>query len=179
MQTLREQIPGIAEAGFTAIWLPPPSDAVSAQGYLPRDYYNLNSKYGTEAELRQLLAVMHENGVKAIADIVINHRCAHFQVCTARPITVVRCCLFYARDWHQGHCFCPHRPQMCTCPGCCTCKVVQALSLCKLIFQASNINRRVDCSNTDGAMSSEDSAHWLLLWLTKGLLATMHALLLA
>lgn len=78
-KTLREQIPGIAEAGFTAIWLPPPSDAVSAQGYLPRDYYNLNSKYGTEAELRQLLAVMHENGVKAIADIVINHRCAHFQ----------------------------------------------------------------------------------------------------
>lgn len=82
MQTLKEQIPAIAEAGFTAIWLPPPSDAVSAQGYLPRDYYNLNSKYGTEAELRELISVMHENGVKAIADIVINHRCAHFQ---ARP----------------------------------------------------------------------------------------------
>ena len=73
-------MPAIAEAGFTAVWLPPPSDAVSAQGYLPRDLYNLNSKYGTEAELRELLAVMHENGVKGIADIVINHRCAHFQV---------------------------------------------------------------------------------------------------
>lgn len=69
-----------ADAGFTAIWLPPPSDAVSAQGYLPRDYYNLNSKYGTEAQLRELLAIMHDNGMKAIADIVINHRCAHFQV---------------------------------------------------------------------------------------------------
>ena len=80
MQTLKEQIPALADAGFTAIWLPPPSDAVSAQGYLPRDYYNLNSKYGTEAQLRELLAVMHENGLKAIADIVINHRCAHFQV---------------------------------------------------------------------------------------------------
>ncbi|DBA79186.1 hypothetical protein WJX77_000073 [Trebouxia sp. C0004] len=78
-KTLKKQMPGIADAGFTAVWLPPPSDAVSAQGYLPRDYYNINSKYGTEAELRELLAVMHENGVKAIADIVINHRCAHFQ----------------------------------------------------------------------------------------------------
>lgn len=77
--TIKKEIPSIAEAGFTAMWLPPPSDAVSSQGYLPRDYYNLNSKYGTEAELRELLAVMHENGVKAIADIVINHRCAHFQ----------------------------------------------------------------------------------------------------
>ena len=82
VQTLKEQIPVIAEAGFTAVWLPPPSDAVSAQGYLPRDYYNLNSKYGTEAELRELISVMHENGVKAIADIVINHRCAHTQVST-------------------------------------------------------------------------------------------------
>ncbi|KAL3150549.1 Alpha-amylase [Trebouxia sp. C0010 RCD-2024] len=78
-KTLQEQIPAIAEAGFTAIWLPPPSDAVSAQGYLPRDYYNLDSKYGSEAELRELISVMHENGIKAIADIVINHRCAHFQ----------------------------------------------------------------------------------------------------
>lgn len=91
LQTLKEQIPAIAEAGFTAIWLPPPSDAVSAQGYLPRDYYNLNSKYGTEAELRQLISVMHENGVKAIADIVINHRCAHTQVCA---FVFVSLCVF-------------------------------------------------------------------------------------
>ena len=95
MQTLKEQIPSIAEAGFTAMWLPPPSDAVSAQGYLPRDYYNLNSKYGSEADLRELLAVMHENGVKAIADIVINHRCAHFQVCLAQQSFVMLSCCMY------------------------------------------------------------------------------------
>jgi alpha-amylase len=71
--------PDIARVGFTSIWLPPPSDAVSPQGYLPRDLYDLNSKYGTEAELRDLLAVLHDLGLKAIADIVINHRCAHYQ----------------------------------------------------------------------------------------------------
>ena len=60
--------------------MPPPSDAVSPQGYLPRDYYNLNSKFGTEGELRECLNVLHDNGLKAIADIVINHRCAHSQV---------------------------------------------------------------------------------------------------
>ncbi len=69
----------IAEDGFTAIWMPPASDAVSAQGYLPRDLYDLNSKYGTEAELRQAISVLHEHGLKAVADIVINHRCAHYQ----------------------------------------------------------------------------------------------------
>lgn len=71
--------PAIAAAGFTSVWLPPSSDAVSPQGYLPRDLYDLNSKYGTEAELRDAIAVLHELGLKAIADIVINHRCAHYQ----------------------------------------------------------------------------------------------------
>ena len=71
--------PDFAAAGFTSIWLPPMSDAVSKQGYLPRDYYDLNSHYGSEAELRDLIGVLHENNLKAIADIVINHRCAHYQ----------------------------------------------------------------------------------------------------
>jgi alpha-amylase len=76
---LAEQARELAELGFTAIWLPPHTDSVSSQGYLPRDLYCFDSKYGSEAELRGLLAVLHELGIKAIADIVINHRCAHYQ----------------------------------------------------------------------------------------------------
>ena len=76
---LESQLDEIAEAGFTAVWLPPPSDSVSAQGYLPRDLYKLDSAYGSEAELRSLVRAMHDRGLKAIADIVINHRCAHSQ----------------------------------------------------------------------------------------------------
>jgi alpha-amylase len=76
---LANMVPEIAEAGFSAVWLPPASDSVSPQGYLPRDLYDLNSRYGTEAELRDLIATLHEHGLKAIADIVINHRCAHYQ----------------------------------------------------------------------------------------------------
>ena len=47
-QVLRERVPMIAESGVTCVWLPPPSDSVSPQGYLPRDLYDLNSAYGTE-----------------------------------------------------------------------------------------------------------------------------------
>lgn len=68
-----------AEAGITAIWLPPPSDSVSPQGYLPRDLYVLDSRYGSEASLRECISDLHELNFKVIADIVINHRCAHKQ----------------------------------------------------------------------------------------------------
>lgn len=64
----------IASAGFSAVWLPPPSDAASNEGYLPRRWYNLNSRYGTEQELKNAISSLHSYGVKAIADIVINHR---------------------------------------------------------------------------------------------------------
>jgi alpha-amylase len=51
---------------FLSVFLSPPS-------LLPPQ------AFGTEAELRGLITSMHEVGLKAIADIVINHRCATYQ----------------------------------------------------------------------------------------------------
>jgi alpha-amylase len=73
----KDMVPKVADwakQGFTAIWLPPPSDSVSPQGYLPRDLYQLDSCYGSEAELRELIQVCHNHNIKVIADIVVNHR---------------------------------------------------------------------------------------------------------
>jgi alpha-amylase len=64
----------IKAGGFTMVWLPPPSDAASNEGYLPRRLQLLDSKYGTRANLVSALSALNSNGVKPIADIVINHR---------------------------------------------------------------------------------------------------------
>ena len=50
------------------------------QGYLPGEYECLNSSYGSERDLRRCIRVLHANGIKAIADVVLNHRCAGKQV---------------------------------------------------------------------------------------------------
>ncbi|GJP44214.1 hypothetical protein CLOM_g3598 [Closterium sp. NIES-68] len=55
-QHLTSLAPLIAAAGFTAVWLPPASSSLAPQGYLPRDLYRLASAYGSEADLRSLIA---------------------------------------------------------------------------------------------------------------------------
>ncbi|XWS34048.1 hypothetical protein CRYUN_Cryun21dG0005700 [Craigia yunnanensis] len=76
---LKEKASEIASLGFTVIWLPPPTESVSPEGYMPKDLYNLNSRYGTIDELKELVKSLHEVGLKVLGDVVLNHRCAHFQ----------------------------------------------------------------------------------------------------
>jgi alpha-amylase len=69
---IRENADRIRKSAFTLVWFPPPSDSVSEYGYEPRELNKLDSKYGSEAELKD--AIDELAPVKAIADIVINHR---------------------------------------------------------------------------------------------------------
>ncbi|MGL1885040.1 MAG: starch-binding protein [Reichenbachiella sp.] len=64
----------MSAAGFDMIWLPPPSDAASDEGYLPRQLSNLSNGYGNTAEHLAMLSNLNANGIEPIADIVINHR---------------------------------------------------------------------------------------------------------
>ena len=49
------------------------------QGYLPGQLYKLDSSYGNKAQLQELTAALKAAGLRPIADIVINHRCADQQ----------------------------------------------------------------------------------------------------
>ncbi|MDD5092703.1 MAG: alpha-amylase family glycosyl hydrolase, partial [Candidatus Wallbacteria bacterium] len=64
----------IADSGITIVWLPPPSASAAVEGYLPNRLNVLDSAYGTKDQLKNAIASLKSNGVKAIADVVINHR---------------------------------------------------------------------------------------------------------
>lgn len=42
---LKEKATELSSLGFSVIWLPPPTESVSPEGYMPRDLYNLSSRY--------------------------------------------------------------------------------------------------------------------------------------
>lgn len=59
---------------FDYVWFNPPSicDSSSSEGYAPTELNDLNSYYGTAAELKEVIQAIQP--AKAIADIVVNHR---------------------------------------------------------------------------------------------------------
>lgn len=59
------------------VWLPQSGKCLETKqvmGYMPYYYFNQNSSFGTETELRSLITTLKNNGIGAIADVVINHR---------------------------------------------------------------------------------------------------------
>lgn len=85
-RSLAADAAGLAQKGFTAIWLPPCYKGAGGDrdvGYAPYDLFDLGefpqqgstrTKYGTRAELHQAIAAVHGAGMQAYADVVHNHK---------------------------------------------------------------------------------------------------------
>ena len=83
---MRTKVASLAQLGIEALWLPPAHKAANlsgpSMGYDPYDYYDLGefdqkgtapTWFGTKSELLDLIRAAHEQGVRVIADMVINH----------------------------------------------------------------------------------------------------------
>lgn len=61
---------------FDLLWLPPSGNDLTptSMGYLDVYWFDQNSSFGTQAELKSLISTLKSYGTRCIADIVINHR---------------------------------------------------------------------------------------------------------
>jgi alpha-amylase len=65
---------GVIQTGkFDVVWFPPPSQAADAEGYMPTRWNLFDTSYGSTADLQSAIAALRP--VRALADVVINHRC--------------------------------------------------------------------------------------------------------
>lgn len=81
--TLASKVSGLSNAGFTHIWLPPltrSSFGNNSNGYDPKDLFDLGeygggaTGFGTRSQVDALISSIQSSGMKAVADVVYNHR---------------------------------------------------------------------------------------------------------
>ena len=72
LNTLLPWIDHIREIGCTALYIGPLFESVG-HGYETTDYKKLDSRLGTNEDLKNFVAVCHEKGIKVIFDGVFNH----------------------------------------------------------------------------------------------------------
>ena len=59
--------------GVQGIWLSPIFTSPSYHKYDAKDYYQIDWRFGTEADLKELIELCHSRNVKLILDLAINH----------------------------------------------------------------------------------------------------------
>ena len=72
---LKSQVNDFAD-NFSLVWLPQSGKCLGnsqTMGYKPYYYFNQNSSFGTEAELRDLIKTVKGKGIGMVADVVVNH----------------------------------------------------------------------------------------------------------
>lgn len=73
LQGIQQKIPYLKELGVTALYLNPIFFAPTVHKYDCLDYFHVDPHFGGDVALEQLSKALHENGMKLILDISINH----------------------------------------------------------------------------------------------------------
>ncbi len=88
----------IKEAGFTGIWTPPPSKALTGiedVGYSISSHFDLGNynqrgtvetRYGSRSELENMVKAMHARGIEVYADTILHHIVTDYRSLEPNPI---------------------------------------------------------------------------------------------
>lgn len=68
-----DQLAYIQDLGFNTLWLSPVFASPSHHGYDATDLYQVEPRYGTNADLIELIAAAHARGLRVLLDFVANH----------------------------------------------------------------------------------------------------------
>lgn len=68
-----EELDYISALGVNCLWLSPVMESPTYHGYNPSSYADVSPRYGTNADLRDLIAHAHARGMRVLLDFVANH----------------------------------------------------------------------------------------------------------
>jgi len=77
MAGIEQHLDYISDLGVTAIWLNPVLEndmpGGSYHGYATTDYYNIDPRFGSNADYIRLIEKTHQKGMKVVMDMIFNH----------------------------------------------------------------------------------------------------------
>lgn len=77
LQGISNHLDYIADLGVTAIWLNPTQEndmeGGSYHGYAITDYYQIDRRFGSNEDFRDMVDKAHEKGLKVVMDMIFNH----------------------------------------------------------------------------------------------------------
>jgi alpha-amylase len=77
LKGIDEKIPYLKDLGLDALWLTPVVQADSYHKYDVTDYLSIDEQFGTMEDYDQLVQDLHEEDMKILFDLVINHTSSH------------------------------------------------------------------------------------------------------
>lgn len=96
----------IATLGMTCIWLTPLFPSPTYHGYDATDYYEVEPRFGTKADLKELIERAHALGMRVILDFICNHVSTHhprFLEAAANPDSATRDWFWFEEDGGLGY----------------------------------------------------------------------------
>jgi len=76
LRAIAEKLPYLEDLGINTLWLSPFCETSAYHGYHVTDFLNIEPRFGTLDDLRNLISSAHRSGMRIIADFVPNH-CSH------------------------------------------------------------------------------------------------------
>jgi len=73
LQGVIKKLDYLEDLGVRGIWLMPLFRAPTDHKYFSSDYYMVDPEYGTNDDLRELVAAAHKRGIRVIIDFMVNH----------------------------------------------------------------------------------------------------------
>ncbi|MBZ5667340.1 MAG: hypothetical protein LAO30_22405 [Acidobacteriia bacterium] len=90
LNEITARIPALQKLGISVLYITPIFQCAGTAQYLILDYYTINPRYGTAADLTQLIKVAHQHGIKVLLDLVTSLTSEGSYIMTNHPDWIMR-----------------------------------------------------------------------------------------
>jgi len=90
LKELTAEIPRLEKLGIKIIYMTPVFECAGGAQYLITDYYKITSRYGTAADLKELVATAHRHGMSVLLDFVTSLTHQWSYIFTQHPDWILR-----------------------------------------------------------------------------------------